>query len=117
MELVALVDHGTEEGTRLELGRVTGADELAALVAERCRDWDAKRPDVASATARAPRRYYYLGAGGKFEGPVSRGDVFGLIETGRLDWNSQLWPADAPSPVWRPVRRELGVDLWDPGRF
>lgn len=116
MQLVALVDHGTAEGTRLALGRVSDAAGLAALVAERCRDWDTKRPEFSPAAASVQRHYFYLGPSRKLEGPISRNEVFGLIEVGRLDWNAELWPADTPSASWRPVRRELGVDLRDPAR-
>ena len=109
--VITAVDHGTPRGTYLHEGTASGADDLAKLLEKTCAKWT-KDGDSATQPANRPRkRYFYAKQGGGISEPVSRDQLFSLLATGVIHWQSQVWEATegvTSTGLWRDIMTSLG---------
>jgi|GEM_PF-6738291 len=97
------VDQNTLRGIVKCEGDVSTFPEVIELVRTATLEWGEPLHIDTPAKAPPPEPYYYIGHDGKMLGPVTREELFVVLGTGGITWDTQVWDGS-----WVPILRALG---------
>ena len=111
-DVVSCADHGTRKCTVRTEGQAVSGSSLEPLIRGTSATW--REPVLIGATVPAPdpKVYRYTSRKGAIAGPVGREELFELVASGAIGWESEIWEdARAPGQVsrWKSVSLVLGV--------
>ena len=97
------VDQNTPRGIVQCEGEVSTFPEVVELVRTSTLQWDEPLHNDGAAKPHPPGPFYYIDTAGKMLGPASREELFVLLGTGVIDWDTQVWEGR-----WVPILKALG---------
>ena len=101
----SILDHGTPRKTiRLE-AESPDVREIAQHSLRLCDRYHETQLETPPAL---PAHYRYVDLSDKIQGPVSRDHLFQLVESGRLNWESQVWDTSASEARWESLKQAIG---------
>lgn len=97
------VDQNTLRGIVKCEGDVSTFPEVVGLVRTVTLQWGEPLPIDAPVKPLRPGQFYYVDKNGKMVGPVTREELFVLLGTGNINWDTQVW-----DERWVPILKLLG---------
>lgn len=108
--VLSSIDHGTAKPSLRREGSSHSVAGTIDILRGACGRWN-ETAAVDTPVKPPHKEYFHVDDAGKISGPVSREELFGLIRSGTITWESQVWEvARALTSLgdWRPVLLALG---------
>ena len=108
--VLSSIDHGTAKSSLRREGSSHSVPGTIDILRGACGRWN-ENAAVDTPVKPPHREYFHVDDAGKISGPVSREELFDLIRSGTISWDSQVWEvARALTSLgdWRPVLLALG---------
>ncbi len=113
-KILSSVDHGTVRPSVTTEGEAATLGDAIEVLCKTCATWDNPCEVLTSTEPPVPQKFFYVGEGGKLNGPALRDDLFELIRTGAISWEAQVWEeihSSSERGNWEPIMNALGFPI------
>lgn len=101
----SILDHGTLRKTIQMEAEGSDISKITNHVLALCHRYDEAGDGV---PPNQTAQYTYIDMSGKMKGPVSRDWLFRLVDSGDMNWDSQVWNSSVSGAGWESLNQAIG---------